>query len=66
MRFDFTRTEYDYLKQELMLNDELSEILELKIKGCSIVEISMKLNISTATVSRRLKEIKRKIKKVIK
>ncbi len=66
MRFDFTRTEYDYLKQELMLNDELSEILELKIKGYSIVEISMKLNISTATVSRRLKEIKGKIKKVIK
>ena len=66
MRFDFTKTEYEYLKEELMLNDEYAAILELKIKGCSIVEISMELNISTATVSRRLKEIRKKIKKVIK
>jgi len=66
MRFDFTKTEYEYLKEELMLNEEYAAILELKIKGYSIVEISMELNISTATVSRRLKTIINKIKKVIK
>ena len=66
MRFDFTKTQYEYLKEELMLRDEYAKILELKIKGYSIVEISMALNISTATVSRRLQEIKKKIKKVIK
>lgn len=65
MRFDFTKKEYEYLKNELMLNDELAKIFELKIKGCSTVEISLELNISTATVSRRLKTIKKKIKKVI-
>lgn len=65
MRFDFTKKEYEYLKNELMLNEELSKILELKIKGCSTVEISLELNISTATVSRRLKTIKKKIKKAI-
>jgi DNA-directed RNA polymerase specialized sigma24 family protein len=66
MRFDFTKTEYNYLKEELMLNEEYAAILELKIKGYSLVEISMELNISTATVSRRLKEIRKKIKKVVK
>lgn len=64
-KFDFTKDEYEMIRDKLMLNDELSAILEMKIRGCSIVEISMKLNISEATVSRRISDIKKKIKKII-
>lgn len=64
-KFDFTKDEYEMMRDKLMLNNELSEILKMKIQGCSIVEMSMKLNISEATVSRRISEIKKKIKKII-
>lgn len=59
--FDFTKEEYEELIDELMLNEEMQKILEMKIKGCSIIEISMKLNISERTVNRRIKELKKKI-----
>lgn len=64
-KFDFTKDEYEMMRDKLMLNDELSTILKMKIQGCSIVEMSIKLNISEATVSRRISEIKKKIKKII-
>ena len=65
MKFDFTKEEYEYLIDKLMLNEELSKILEMKIKNKSIVQISMSLNLSERTVSRRVKELKNKIKKVL-
>ena len=63
--FDFTKDEYEMLKERLMLNEELSRILEMKIKGFSIVQISMELNLSESTVNRRIKELKRKIMKLL-
>lgn len=63
--FDFTKEEYERLKEELMLNEELSKILEMKIKGESIISISLALNISESTVNRRVKLLKKKIRKII-
>lgn len=63
--FDFTKQEYEMLKEKLMLNEKLSQILEMKIKGYSITQISMKMNISERTTNRRIKELKRKIMKII-
>ena len=63
--FDLTRSEYEELKEKLMLNEEMSKILEMKIKRYSITQISMELNISERTTNRRIKELKRKIKRVI-
>lgn len=63
--FDFTREEYEELKEKLMLNDELSELLERKIKGESVVKISLEMNMSQSTVSRRVKLLKKKIMKII-
>lgn len=65
MRFDFTKEEYERFKEELMLNDELSKILEMKIKGETIVAISQALNISESTVNRRVRQLKRKITKLL-
>ena len=65
MKFDFTKTEYEHLKDELMLNEEMAKILEMKIKGYSITKISMELSMSESTISRRVEELKKKIMKII-
>lgn len=64
-KFDFTRAEYDRIIYDAMLNDELAKILELKIKGYSIVQIAMEMNLSESTVKNRIKELKEKVLKVI-
>lgn len=63
--FDFTKDEYEQLKEKLMLNEEMSKIFEMKIKRYSIVQIAMKLNMSERTVNRRVKELKKKIRRVL-
>lgn len=63
--FDFTKDEYEMIVDKCMLNEELSKILELRIKGYSITQISMMLNLSERTVDRRIRLIKNKIKKVL-
>jgi len=63
--FDFTREEYELIKDKAMLNEELSQILEMRIKGYSITRISMELHISERTVSRRIRQLKKKIMKII-
>jgi DNA-binding NarL/FixJ family response regulator len=65
MKFDFTKEEYETLKDKMMLNDELSTIFEMKIKGCSIIEMSMELHLSESTIKRRIRQIKNKLKKVL-
>lgn len=63
--FDFTKDEYEFLVDKCMFNEELAKILKLRIKGYSITQISMKLNLSERTVDRRIRTIKNKIKKVL-
>ncbi len=65
MKFDFTKDEYEYLKDKLMLNDDLARIFEMKIKGYSITKIAMELNISERTASRWISKLKKKIIKII-
>ena len=64
-RFDFTKDEYETLRDKMMLNEELTQIFEMKIRGYSVIEMSMKLNMSESTVKRRVKEIKKKLERVI-
>lgn len=63
--FDFTKDDYEFLKDKLMLNEELSRILELKIKGESITKIAFELKMSESSINRRVKILKKKIMKVI-
>ena len=65
MKFDFTKDEYEYLKEKLMLNEEMSKILEMKIQNKSIVQMSMELNVSESTISRRVDKLKKKIMRVL-
>lgn len=63
--FEFTKQEFEALKEQLMLNEELSEILERKIKGDSITKMALEMNLSESTISRRIKHLKKKIMKVL-
>lgn len=67
MKIQFTTKELEYLIKECQFNEENGEIdvLLLKNKGKSLVSISMELNMSIPTISRRLNSIKNKINKVI-
>ena len=65
LKFEFTRQEVDEICKKAMLNEELTKIFEMKIKGYSITRMSMELNMSERTVNRRIKELKKKIMKII-
>lgn len=64
-KFDFTKQEFENIVDKCMFNEELSKILEYRIKNYSIIQISMIMNMSDSTIKRRIKEIKRKIMRVI-
>lgn len=63
--FEFTLDEFKSICDKAMLNSELKQIFEMKIKGYSIVQMAIKLNMSESTVNRRIKQLKKKIMKVI-
>ena len=63
--FEFTKDEFDEIVKKAMLNEELTEIFEMKIKGYSITKIAIKMNMSEPTINRRIKVLKKKIMKVI-
>lgn len=65
MKFDFTKEDFEYLVEKLMLNDELISILEFKIKGYSSTRISLEMNMSERTVARRVRYLKKKIARVL-
>lgn len=65
IKFDFTKTEYLRICDEAMLSNLQRELLEDKIKGLTIVEMSMKRGASPEKVKREIKKMKKRIFKVI-
>ena len=63
--FEFTRTEYEMICNECMLNDEYKKLLEMKIKGYTRPKMAMELNVSEATLDIMIKKLKNKIKKIL-
>lgn len=63
--FEFTKSDYDLIVKEAMLNEEYKKLLEYKIKGYSIVKIAELLNVSEATVSIMVAKLKKKIIKIL-
>ena len=65
---DFTKPELEYIKENANFTVEELTIFEMltgKYGRETIVYIANKTNLSTATVSRRIKKIKSKIKRLI-
>ena len=63
--FDFTKSDYEYIVNECMLDEELAKIFEMKIKGYSITKIALELNMSESSVDRSVKQLKKKIAKIL-
>ena len=63
--FDLTKTDYELICNKAMLNEELSKILEMKIKDYSITKMAMELNMSESSINRRIKQLKKKIMKIL-
>ena len=64
-KLDFNKFEYEFFLEVCNFTDRQKEILDLRRKGKSIVEISLQTYLSERTISREIKTIKNKILKVI-
>lgn len=65
MKLEFTKKEVDYFKENCYFTDEEEKILELRLRGNTIISIAFMLHLSDKTVQRIIKSIKKKILKVI-
>ena len=63
--FEFTEEEFNTICKKAMLNEELTKIFEMKIRDYSNTKIAMELNISERTLARRIKQLKKKIMRVL-
>ena len=63
--FEFTKTDFEYITKECMLDEEYTKLLEYKIKGYSIVKMAQLLGVSEATISVMVNKLKKKIKRII-
>lgn len=64
-RLEFTKQEIANIKSKIYLSEEEEQILDMWLKGCYDTEIYMTLGISQRTLSRRKRNIKKKIMRVI-
>ena len=62
---EFTARECDYFRAACNFTAQERAVFDLRVRGCSIVEIAMALHVSTSTVDRRVRAIKRKIERVL-
>lgn len=63
--FEFTKSEYEKICEECMLNDEYKKLLEMKIKGYTRTKMALELNISEPTLDIMIRKLKKKIKKIL-
>ena len=65
IKTEFTESECERFRRECNFSDEERAVFDLRVKARSIIEIQNALNMSESTVSRRIRNIKRKIDKVL-
>lgn len=65
MGFNFTKQEIADIKSKIYLSELQERILEYRLKEMSITKMAMLENCSEPTISREIRKIKNKIKKVL-
>lgn len=65
LKKEFTEPECEYFRSQCNFTEEELKVFNLRVKDNSRVSIAIALNMSVATVDRRIKSIKRKIFKVL-
>ena len=63
--FNFSKTEYNYICEEAMLNDDYKRLLDMEIKEYTRIKMADELNISTDTLDKMIAKLKKKIKKIL-
>ena len=63
--FNFTKTEFNYIVDEAMLNEEYKKLLEMEIKDYSRPKMAMELGVSESTLDIMIRNLKKKIKKIL-
>lgn len=65
IKTEFTEPECERFRRTYNFTDEERAVFDLRVKACSIIEIQQALNMSESTVNRRIRNIKKKIHKVM-
>ena len=65
LKFEFTNQEIELIKSKIHFTPMQCRIIDYRLDEYSIVKMAMLENCSEATISREIKKIKKKIKKVI-
>lgn len=65
IKTEFTEAECQRFRDECNFTPQELAVFDLRVKDNSLVQIQDKLNMSESTVTRRIRNIKRKIAKVI-
>jgi DNA-binding NarL/FixJ family response regulator len=63
--FEFTKSDYDYIVEQCMLDEQYQKLLEYKIKGYSIIKMAELLNVSEGTISGMVQKLKKKIRRIL-
>ncbi len=62
---EFTVPECERFRTMCNFTEEEMKVFDLRVRGKSIVEIQIALHLSESTVNRRIKDVKKKIHKVL-
>lgn len=62
-RFDFSSSEYERFLDRCPFTDNEINVLNMRRRGKSVVEMCIALNVSEATLWRRIRSIQKKIMK---
>lgn len=65
LKTDLTKKEREEYREALNLTEDQERVYDLLTRGKSILEISLAAGMSETSVSRRLKEIRRKFDRVL-
>ncbi len=65
IKTEFTEPECQHFRRECNFTDEERAVFDLRVQAKSLVEIQQILHMSESTVNRRIKNIKKKIYKVM-
>ena len=63
--FNFTKTEFEYICEECMLNEEYKKLLEMEIKDYLRPKMADELGVSIDTLDKMIATLKKKIKKIL-
>lgn len=65
LKHSFTELECERFRRVCNFTEEERKVFDMRVRGNSVVQISLSLSMSEATVNRRIKAIKKKILRVV-